>query len=215
MDSNSHPSKHQIWEASFRSLDAAYKGFAPRAASRCLEGLLSDLELAEWAARQEHPSPPTKQVANELAIFLERLRARKRISEAVTLKAFLELSQHAQNILGAMLALETQGLVDNYPQINLDREDHHQALIAATVRARNWISENQGRPPRDYLDTFFRGVVDLFHKIPNSNVKVSNHRNGLPKTPFEEILYAGHQLINLNVAYHATVKAYDRFKARQ
>ena len=214
MGSTSHPLKDQIWEASFRSLDAAYKGFAPRTASRCLEGLLSDLQFAEWAARQEHASPPTKQVANELAVFLERLRARTRISEAVTLKAFLELSQHAQNILGAKLALEIRGLVDNVAQINLDREDHHQALIAATVRARNWISEQQGRPTRDYLDTFFRGVTDLFHKIPNANVKVSNHRNCLPKTPFEEILYAGHQLINLNVAYHTTVKAYERFKAR-
>lgn len=209
------PIKQEIYDNAFLPLQDAYGGKAPISACRALAGLLTDLYLSELEVRREHSSPPSKQVSNELNRFLERLRARTTIAEAATLKAFFKLSQHAQDILGAMIALEIKGLVTNFAQIDFDREDHHQALIAATIRARDWVSENQGRPTRDQLDSFFHGATELFQKIPNSNMKVGNHYSGCPQTPFEQVLHAGHRLSNISVSYHATVKAYDRFKARQ
>jgi hypothetical protein len=68
---------------------------------------------------------------------------------------------------------------------------------------------------RDQFDQFFDGVTELFQSIAGADLKVSNHYNKQPKTPFETVLHAGHCLIDVNVSYHATVKAYGRFKERQ
>ena len=151
----------------------------------------------------------------ELDRLLERLRGRTNLSEAVTLNSFLKLSSDAQDILGSMLALETREQFDNFAQIDFNRPYDHEALLAATKRARNWISEGRGRPTKDHLDQFFDGVTELFESIAGADLKVSNHYNKQPKTPFETVLHAGHCVIDANVSYRATVKAYERFKERK
>ena len=180
-----------------------------------IEGLLSKLFMAHLKKREPYSATKTQNVKKELNRLLERLRGRTKLSEAVTLNSFLKLSSEAQDILGSMLALETQEQFDNFAQIDFNRAYDHEALLAATKRARDWISEEQGRPTKDHLDQFFDGVTELFKSIPGADLTVSNHYNKQPKTPFETLLYAGHCLIDVNVSYHATVKAYERFKERQ
>jgi hypothetical protein len=196
-------------------LDVACDGEAPLAKKLRCKNLLTDLTLANAALRQRLPKTGTEIVSKELNRLLERLRGRTNLSEAVTLNSFLKLSSEAQDILGSMLALETREQFDNFAQIDFNRAYDHQAILTATERARDWISEERGRPTKDHLDQFFDGVTELFKSIPGADLKVSNHYNKQPKTPFETILHAGHCLIDVNVSYHATVKAYERFKERQ
>jgi len=180
-----------------------------------MEDLFSKLFLSHLAQYQPQSATKTQIVTKELDRLLERLRGRTNLSEAVTLNSFLKLSSEAQEILGSMLALETREQFDNFAQIDFNRTYDHEALIAATKRARDWISEERGRPTKDHLDQFFDGVTELFQSIAGADLKVSNHYNKRPKTPFETVLHAGHCLIDVNVSYHATVKAYERFKERQ
>ena len=199
-----------IWQDAWSALDQAYGGTAQRAANLRLNGLLTDLVFSYVSVRQEKPVSKTQEVAKELSRYLERLRARTNPSEQVTLNGFLKLSEEAQQILGSMIALETRGVVDNFVQIDFGRPDHHQALLAAATRAHHWIAEPQGRPKQDHLNDYFDGTTELFQQIPNAELKVSNHHNGRPKTPFETVLHAGHRMIDVGVSYHATVKAYHR-----
>ena len=205
----------QFYKNAFRSLDVACGRAAPLAKKLRCKNLLVDLTLANVALRQRLPKTGTALVSKELDRLLERLRRRTNLSEAVTLNSFLKLSSEAQDILGSMLALETHEQFDNFAQIDFNRAYDHEALLAATKRARDWISEERGRPTKDHLDQFFEGVTELFQSIAGADLKVSNHYNKQPKTPFETLLYAGHCLIDVNVSYHATVKAYERFKERQ
>lgn len=198
-----------------QALDEAFKGTAPVKARLCLQDLLSKLFLSHLAQYQPLGRAETQRVAKELNRLLDRLRGRTNLSEAVTLNSFLKLSSEAQDILGSMLALETHDQFDNFAQLDFNRAYDHEALLAATERARDWISEERGRPTKDHLDQFFDGVTELFQSIAGADLKVSNHYNKRPKTPFETVLHAGHCLIDVNVSYHATVKAYQRFKERQ
>ena len=213
-----HPvcsTKAKFYEDAFASLNLACDGEAPLATKLRCKNLLTDLTLANAALRHQLPKTGTEIVSKELNRLLERLRGRTNLSEAVTLNSFLKLSSEAQDILGSMLALETREQFDNFTQIDFDRAYDHQALLTATARARDWISEDQGRPTKDHLDQFFDGITELFLSIAGADLKVSNHYNKQPKTPFEPVLHAGHCLIDVNVSYHATVKAYERFKERQ
>jgi hypothetical protein len=206
----SRPQLAFIWQDAWTALDQAYGGQASMASNLRLNGLLTDLVFSDVAVRQEKPLSRTQVVAQELSRFLERLRGRSNPSEQVTLNSFLKLSEEAQQILASMIALETRGVVDNFVQIDFGRPDHHQALLAAATRAHHWVAEPQGRPKRDHLNTYFDGTTALFQQIPNAELKVSNHHNGRPKTPFETVLHAGHRMIDVDVSYHATVKAYHR-----
>jgi hypothetical protein len=206
----SRPQLAFIWQDAWTALDQAYGGQASMASNLRLNGLLTDLVFSDVAVRQEKPLSRTQVVAQELSRFLERLRGRSNPSEQVTLNSFLKLSEEAQQILASMIALETRGVVDNFVQIDFSRPDHHQALLAAATRAHHWVAEPQGRPKRDHLNTYFDGTTALFQQIPNAELKVSNHHNGRPKTPFETVLHAGHRMIDVDVSYHATVKAYHR-----
>jgi hypothetical protein len=199
----------------FGTLDEVFYGKPPISAKLCMEDLFSKLFLSHLAQYQPQSATKTQIVTKELDRLLERLRGRTNLSEAVTLNSFLKLSSDAQDILGSMLALETREQFDNFTQIDFDRAYDHQALLTATARARDWISEDRGRPTKDHLDQFFDGVTELFKSIPGADLKVSNHYNMRPKTPFETVLHAGHCLIDVNVSYHATAKAYERFKERQ
>ena len=213
-----HPvcsTKAKFYEDAFASLNLACDGEAPLATKLRCKNLLTDLTLANAALRHQLPKTGTEIVSKELNRLLERLRGRTNLSEAVTLNSFLKLSSETQDILGSMLALETRDQFDNFAQLDFDRVYDHKALLAATERARDWISEERGRSTKDHLDQFFDGVTELFKSIPGADLKVSNHYNKQPKTPFETILHAGHCLIDVNVSYHATVKAYERFKERQ
>jgi len=198
-----------------RALDEAFNATSPISAKLCMEDLFSKLFLSHLAQHQPQSVTKTQTVTKELDRLLERLRRRTNLSEAVTLNSFLKLSVEAQDILGSMLALETRDQFDNFTQIDFNRAYDHQALLTATKRARDWISEERGRPTKDHLDQFFDGVTELFRGIVGADLKVSNHYNKQPKTPFETVLHAGHCLIDVNVSYHATVKAYERFKERQ
>jgi hypothetical protein len=206
----SRPQLGIIWQDAWSALDRAYGQTPPRAANLRLNGLLTDLVFSDVALRQYKPVSRTQEVAQELSRYLERLRGRTKPSERVTLNSFFKLSEEAQQILCSMIALETRGVIDNFVQIDFDRPDHHQALLATASRARNWIAEPQGRPKRDHLNDYFEGVTELFKQIPNAELNVSNHFNGQPKTPFETILHAGHRITDFGVSYHATVKAYHR-----
>ena len=210
-----HSTTEKFYDDAFSSLDVACDGEAPLAKKLRCKNLLTDLTLANVALRHQLPKTATTFVSKELDRLLERLRRRTNLSEAVTLNSFLKLSSEAQDILGSMLALETRDQFDNFAQIDFNRAYDHEALLAATKRARDWISEEQGRPTKDHLDQFFDGVTELFQSIAGADLKVSNHYNKRPKTPFETVLHAGHCLIDVNVSYHATVKAYERFKERQ
>lgn len=207
--------KAKFYEDAFTSLDVACDGAAPLAKKLRCKNLLTDLTLANVALRHQLPKTGTTSVSKELDRLLERLRGRTNLSEAVILNSFFKLSSEAQDILGSMLALETRDQFDNFTQIDFNRAYDHQALLTATERARDWISEDRGRPTKDHLDHFFDGVTELFASIPGADLTVSNHYNKQPKTPFETVLHAGHCLIDLSVSYHATVKAYERFKERQ
>jgi hypothetical protein len=197
------------------ALNDAFQGTAPVKARLRLHDLLSKLFLSHLAQYQLIERTKTQSVSKELDRLLEQLRGRTRLSEAVTLNSFLKLSSEAQDILGSMLALETREQFDNFTQIDFDRAYDHQALLTATARARDWISEDRGRPTKDHLDQFFDGITELFLSIAGADLKVSNHYNKQPKTPFETVLHAGHCLIDVSVSYYATVKAYERFKERQ
>jgi hypothetical protein len=213
-----HPvcsTKAKFYEDAFASLNLACDGEAPLATKLRCKNLLTDLTLANAALRHQLPKTGTEIVSKELNRLLERLRGRTNLSEAVTLNSFLKLSSEAQDILGSMLAIDTRNQFDNFAQLDFDRVYDHEALLAATERARDWISEERGRPTKDHLDQFFDGVTELFQSIAGADLKVSNHYNKQPKTPFETVLHAGHCLIDVNVSYHATVKAYGRFKERQ
>lgn len=197
-----------------QSLEDAFGPTTPLSSKLCIQDLLSKLYLSHLAQYQPQSRTKTQKVAKELDRLLERLRGRTNLSEAVTLNSFLKLSSDAQDILGSMLALEARHEFDNFAQIDFDREYDHEALLTATERARDWISEDRGRPTKDHLDQFFDGVTELFKGISGAGLKVSNHYNKRPKTPFETVLHAGHCLIDVNVSYHATVKAYKRFIER-
>ena len=197
------------------TLHASFQGPAPVKARLRLKDLLSKLFLSHLAQYQPIERTKTQSVSKELDRLLERLRGRTNLSEAVTLNSFLKLSSEAQDILGSILALETGDQYDNFAQLDFNRAYDHEALLAATKRARGWISEERGRPTKDHLDQFFDGITELFKSIPGADLKVSNHYNKQPKTPFETVLHAGHCLIDVNVSFHATVKAYERFKERQ
>ena len=199
----------------FGTLDEVFYGKPPISAKLCMEDLFSKLFLSHLAQYQPQSATKTQIVTKELDRLLERLRGRTNLSEAVTLNSFLKLSSDAQDILGSMLALETREQFDNFAQIDFNRPYDHEALLAATKRARNWISEGRGRPTKDHLDQFFDGVTELFESIAGADLKVSNHYNKQPKTPFETVLHAGHCVIDANVSYRATVKAYERFKERK
>jgi len=188
---------------------------APISKKLIIQDLFSKLFLSHLEKYQPKDVTKTQTVTKELDRLLERLRGRTNLSEAVTLNSFLKLSSDAQVILGSMLALETQEQFDNFAQIDFNRAYDHEALIVATKRARDWISEERGRPTKDHLDQFFDGVTELFQSITGADLTVSNHYNKQPKTPFETVLHAGHCLIDVNVSYHATVKAYERFKERK
>ena len=196
------------------ALDGPFNGTAPISTKLCTQDLLSKLFLSHLAQYQPQSRTKTQKVAKELDRHLERLRGRTNLSEAVTLNSFLKLSSDAQDILGSMFALEARHEFDNFAQIDFDREYDHEALLTATERARDWISEDRGRPTKDHLDQFFDGVTELFKGISGADLKVSNHYNKRPKTPFETVLHAGHCLIDVNVSYYATVKAYKRFTKR-
>ena len=198
-----------------RALDEAFNGTAPISAKLRIQDLFSKLFLSNLAQYQPKDVTKTQTVTKELDRLVERLCGRTNLSEAVTLNSFLNLSSDAQDILGSMLALETRDQFDNFAQIDFDRAYDHKALLAATKRARDWISDERGRPTKDHLYQFFDGVTELFKSIAGADLKVSNHYNKQPKTPFETILHAGHCLIDANVSYHATVKAYERFKDRK
>ena len=206
--------KAKFYEDAFTSLDVACDGEAPLGKKLRCKNLLTDLTLANVALRHQLPKTRTTLVSKELNRLLERLRRRTNLSEAVTLNSFLKLSVEAQDILGSMLALETREQFDNFAQIDFNRPYDHEALLDATKRARDWISEERGRPTKDHLDQFFDGVTELFKSIAGADLKVSNHYNKRPKTPFETVLHAGHCLIDVNVSYYATVKAYERFTER-
>ena len=206
----SRPKLAFIWQDARIALDQAYGRTSPRAANLQLDGLLADLIFADLAVRREAPASRTQVVAKELSRYLERLRSRTKPSEMVTLNGFLKLSEDAQQILSSMIALETRGVIDNFVQIDFGRADHHQALVTAANRALRWTVEPQGRPKRDHLNDYFEGVTRLFRQIPNADLRVSNHSDGRPHTPFETILHAGHRMIDLEVSYHATVKAFHR-----
>jgi hypothetical protein len=207
--------KEKFYEDAFTSLDVACDGATPLAKKLRCKNLLTDLTLAHVALRHQLPKTGTTIVSKELNRLLERLRGRTNLSEAVTLNSFLNLSSEAQDILGSMLALETREQFDNFAQIDFNRAYDHETLLIATKTARDWTSEERGRPTKDHLDQFFDGVTELFKGISGADLKVSNHYNKRPKTPFETVLHAGHCLIDVNVSYHATVKAYQRFKERQ
>jgi hypothetical protein len=206
----SRPQLAFIWQDAWTALDQAYGGQASMASNLRLNGLLTDLVFSDVAVRQEKPLSRTQVVAQELSRFLERLRGRSNPSEQVTLNSFLKLSEEAQQILASMIALETRGVVDNFVQIDFGRPDHHQALLAAATRAHHWVAEPQGRPKRDHLIDYFEGTTELFQQIPNAELKVSNHYDARPQTPFETILHAGHRMTDVGVSYQATVKAYHR-----
>ena len=213
-----HPvcsTKAKFYDDAFSSLDVACDGEAPLAKKLRCKNLLTDLTLANAALRHQLPKTGTEIVSKELNRLLERLRGRTNLSEAVTLNSFLKLSSEAQDILGSMLALETRDQFDNFAQLDFNRAYDHEALLAATKRARDWISEDRGRPTKEHLDQFFDGVTELFASIPGADLTVPNHYNKQPKTPFETVLHAGHCLIDVSVSYHATLKAYERFKERQ
>ena len=197
------------------ALNDAFQGTALVKAGLRLQDLLSKLYLSHLAQYQPIGRTKTQKVVKDLDRLLERLRGRTNLSEAVTLNSVLKLSSEAQDILGSMLALETREQFDNFAQIDFNRAYDHEALLAAAKRARDWISEERGRPTKDHLDQFFDGVTELFASIPGADLTVSNHYNKQPKTPFETVLHAGHCLIDVSVSYHATVKAYERFKERQ
>lgn len=199
------------------ALHALEEAFDPAPISKKLiiQDLFSKLFLSHLRQYQPKDVTKTQTVNKELDRLLERLRGRTNLSEAVTLNSFLKLSSDAQDILGSMLALETREQFDNFAQIDFNRPYDHEALLAATERTRDWISEDRGRPTKDHIDQFFDGVTELFASIPGADLTVSNHYNKQPKTPFETVLHAGHCLIDVSVSYHATVKAYERFKERQ
>ena len=188
------------------ALNDAYKATAPVKAQLRLKNLLSKLFLSHLAQYQPIERTKTQSVSKELDRLLERLRGRTNLSEAVTLNSFFKLSSEAQDILGSMLALETRDQFDNFTQIDFNRAYDHQALLTATERARDWISEDRGRPTKEHLDQFFDGVTELFASIPGADLTVSNHYNKQPKTPFETVLHAGHCLIDVSVSYHARSK---------
>jgi hypothetical protein len=198
-----------------QALQYSFIGTAPISSKLLLQDLFSKLFLSQLRQYQPKDVTKTQTVTKELDRLLERLRGRTNLSQAVTLNSFFKLSSEAQDILGSMLALETRDQFDNFAQIDFDRAYDHQALLTATKRARDWISEERGRPTKDHLDQFFDGVTELFKGISGADLKVSNHYNKRPKTPFETVLHAGHCLIDVNVSYHATVKAYQRFKDRK
>jgi hypothetical protein len=198
-----------------QALQYSFIGTAPISSKLLLQDLFSKLFLSQLRQYQSKDVTKTQTVTKELDRLLERLRGRTNLSQAVTLNSFFKLSSEAQDILGSMLALETRDQFDNFAQIDFDRAYDHQALLTATKRARDWISEERGRPTKDHLDQFFDGVTELFKGISGADLKVSNHYNKRPKTPFETVLHAGHCLIDVNVSYHATVKAYQRFKYRK
>jgi hypothetical protein len=54
-----------------------------------------------------------------------------------------------------MLALETREQFDNFAQIDFNRAYDHETLLIATKTARDWTSEERGRPTKDHLDQFF------------------------------------------------------------
>jgi len=197
-----------------QALEDAFGPTTPLSSKLCIQDLLSKLFLSHLAQYQPQSRTKTQRVTKELDRLLERLRGRTKLSEAVTLNSFLKLNQDTQDILGSMLALETRDQFDNFTQIDFKRSYDHEALIAATKRARDWVSNDQGRPPNDHLDEFFDGVTELFKSIAGADLKVSNHYNKQPNTPFETVLHAGHCLIDVNVSYYATVKAYKRFTKR-
>lgn len=172
--------------------------------------MLTNLVCSDVAIRQDKSVSGTQEVAAELARYLERLRGRTMASEQISLNAYLRLSDDAQQILGSMIALEMRGIVDDFAQIDFGRPEHHHALLSAATRAHRWVAEPQGRPRRDHLNDYFEGTTELFQQIQHAELKVSNHYDGQPQTPFETILHAGHRIIDKCVSYHATVKAYHR-----
>ena len=106
-----HPvcsTKAKFYEDALTSLNVACDGEAPLAKKLRCKNLLTDLTLAKVALRHQLPKTGTEIVSKELNRFLERLRGRTKLSEAVTLNSFLKLSSETQNILGSMLALETR-----------------------------------------------------------------------------------------------------------
>ena len=155
----------------FGTLDEVFYGKPPISAKLCMEDLFSKLFLSHLAQYQPQSATKTQIVTKELDRLLERLRGRTNLSEAVTLNSFLKLSSDAQDILGSMLALETREQFDNFAQIDFNRAYDHEALLAATERARDWISEERGRPTKDHLDQFFDGVTALFQSIVGSGSK--------------------------------------------
>ena len=153
----------------FRALNKAFLGTTHVKAKLCMEDLFSKLFLSHLAQYQPQSATKTQTVTKELDRLLERLRGRTNLSEAVTLNSFLKLSVEAQDILGSMLAMETRDQFDNFAQIDFNRAYDHQALLTATKRARDWISEDLGRPTKDHLDLFFDGVTELFKSIAGAD----------------------------------------------
>ena len=138
--------QHQQSNA-FDALDEVFNGKLPISSKLFTQDLFSKLFLSHLRTIPAPKTLPKSQtVTKELDRLLERLRGRTNLSEAVTLNSFLKLSSDAQDILGSMLALETREQFDNFAQIDFNRPYDHEALLAATKRARDWISEGAGPP---------------------------------------------------------------------
>ena len=200
--------REEFFEEAFRALEVACGGQPKPQHVRRLHEYLFALFCSSYEQRQKGSPPTLVKTAQELQRYLDKLNNRSGLSDHITIKSFLALSETAQALVGPMIALETHQLVDSFYDIDFSNAVHFTALKRAVTRARDQISSNVGRPRDDILDQFYFNITVFARDELGADIRVGNHRKGHPVTPFERMVVAGHRLIDVWISYHGIVKRY-------
>lgn len=207
--------REEFFEEAFRALEAACGGPPKPQHLRQLHEHLFALFYSSYEKIQEVSPSALVKTAQELQRFLDKLNNRTGLSDHISHKSFLALSETAQALVGSMFALETQQLVDSFHDIDFSNVAHIDALKRAVNRARDQISSNVGRPRDDLLDRFYFNITAFARDELGADIRVRNHHKGCPVTPFERMVVAGHRLIDVTISYHGIVKRYAEAMKRR
>ena len=200
--------REEFFEEAFRALEMTCGGQPNPQHVRRLHEYLFTLFCSSYESRQEGSPSTLAKTAQELQRYLDKLNNRSGLSDHVSIKSFLALSETAQALVASMIALETHQLIDSFYDIDFSNQAHFDALKHAVARARDQISRNVGRPSDDCLDQFYFNITTFAHDELGADIRVRNHHKGGPVTPFERMIVAGHRLTDITISYHGIVKRY-------
>ena len=124
--------REEFFEEAFHALEVVCGGQPKPQHVRRLHEHLFALFCSSHENRQEVSPSTLVKTGQELQRYLDKLNNRSGLSDHISIKSFLALSETAQALVGPMIALETHQLVDSFYDI-----DFSNALHFAVMTQRN------------------------------------------------------------------------------